>query len=402
MSQSMPASPTVNRATRALAIAALLTLCACSRATTLHVDLSVAPGDAAPAMIAISLFDARHALTDRYTASFHSSIDFRALPAATQTLRVVVDDAAAPPSVEGATRADVVAGHDTRAAVALAHATPDGDGDGIPDSVDDCPTVANPDQLDGDGDGVGDACQASGDLGADLAMPDMTPSVVPCSARPTTPLLCDDFEEGLRGTWVTEAGLPNYIVVDFGPAGAGGHTGARALHAHIAPPDDMGVVPAAQASIDTLIPAATKTLWTRAWLYFPSLPSGDFGRFLGVLQPMSPYKSLEVHFLSGGARITDAIAQRSGVSPAPPPIGRWFCVVWRLDFAADLTGASTLWMDGATTPSAMISQVQTQVATQPLTTFTAGAYFDPAQVTSGYDGWIDDLVVDTAPLGCTD
>ena len=35
---------------------------------------------------------------------------------------------------------------------------PDADGDGLPDDLDDCPDVPNPDQRDGDGDGVGDAC----------------------------------------------------------------------------------------------------------------------------------------------------------------------------------------------------------------------------------------------------
>lgn len=37
---------------------------------------------------------------------------------------------------------------------------PDADGDGITDSLDNCPTVPNPGQEDGDGDGVGDACDS--------------------------------------------------------------------------------------------------------------------------------------------------------------------------------------------------------------------------------------------------
>ncbi len=42
---------------------------------------------------------------------------------------------------------------------------PDEDADGVPDELDNCPAVSNPDQEDSDGDGVGDACQ--GELDSD-------------------------------------------------------------------------------------------------------------------------------------------------------------------------------------------------------------------------------------------
>lgn len=41
--------------------------------------------------------------------------------------------------------------------------SPDADGDGILDEVDNCPDVANPDQADFDGDGLGDACDPDND-----------------------------------------------------------------------------------------------------------------------------------------------------------------------------------------------------------------------------------------------
>src|SRR5262249_50093540 len=46
------------------------------------------------------------------------------------------------------------------AASGIVPASSDTDGDGIPDQLDDCPTVPNADQADADGDGVGDACDA--------------------------------------------------------------------------------------------------------------------------------------------------------------------------------------------------------------------------------------------------
>ena len=58
-----------------------------------------------------------------------------------------------PPTVIG-----VTAGYQFSLAIAGATVVTDADGDGVPDAIDNCPTVANPSQADSDGDGIGDAC----------------------------------------------------------------------------------------------------------------------------------------------------------------------------------------------------------------------------------------------------
>ena len=55
-----------------------------------------------------------------------------------------------------ALRSDDLAG--VRALYPATAPAPDADGDGVPDDIDNCPNVANPDQTDSDHDGAGDAC----------------------------------------------------------------------------------------------------------------------------------------------------------------------------------------------------------------------------------------------------
>lgn len=62
----------------------------------------------------------------------------------------------------------------------------DSDGDGIPDSEDNCPFAFNPDQADADGDGVGDACSGDGG-GGGCVRPDGT---VPPGDGSTEPGSC--------------------------------------------------------------------------------------------------------------------------------------------------------------------------------------------------------------------
>lgn len=51
----------------------------------------------------------------------------------------------------------------------------DGDGDGVPDALDNCPAVANADQSDFDGDGAGDACDVDDDNDGVIDAQDVCP-----------------------------------------------------------------------------------------------------------------------------------------------------------------------------------------------------------------------------------
>jgi hypothetical protein len=68
--------------------------------------------------------------------------------------------------LEGVLQTDVRTGKQVAVTVTLrSGALPDGDGDGVPDAIDDCPMTANANQVDMDGDGIGDLCQGGTDGG---------------------------------------------------------------------------------------------------------------------------------------------------------------------------------------------------------------------------------------------
>ena len=358
---------------RSCGIVALAALAGCASPTSVVLDVSSADGSQ-PNALAISIYDPFHALVrTRPGATRVPGTIVVELPDATTELRVVVD---ATPLIGGA-RVTPVAGKQTRAAVTLSFNTIDGDRDGVPDDLDNCPTVANGDQADANGDGRGDACDGA---------------VATCASLTTVPF-CDDFESGFSTSrWRVSKSDPA-AVVEVNTDARFVHRGTQSLHLSL-PATKQGVGGDVDISEIATFNAfdLAPTFWVRAWIWLVHSPySTDEARLL-VADDKQSTQGIGVGVAVDHTALSSWVPPGGSVKGAAPGFGEWTCYVWRVDLAG------TVSLSGVEVPSLTLN-APTQPS-PPLDELGLGVFMLPTTDQPAFDLYVDDVFMDTSPITC--
>jgi hypothetical protein len=357
--------------------------------TTLLVTVQLGEGEARPSSLEVRVYDPYGEVAAPLTVvnpQLPGTLGVRSLPAEARLLRVVVDGDG---GLEGGAMVTSVPHGQARATVTLQSGTPDADGDGVPDAIDDCPGVADPDQANTQGSGEGDACRGVDLGGVDAGAPDLL--VVPSCATAGAVQLCDDFEEAAldKNRWVsTTVGT---IDATFA------HRGTHSFHLR-APSVAAGVESSAQLVERGTFSAGSYTIYVRAWMFVPKPPAiGNQVRLLAAEQTVQPFQGMGAFASATKVQIDDWLGASTSDSTTPMPFNQWVCFQFHIELALLL---GTVALTGTGLPAITPISAPTQI-TPAIGQIDFGPYFyNQTAAQPAFDVWIDDLIVDDKPVAC--
>jgi hypothetical protein len=361
---------------KAVAVALLLAGCASSPTSVL---VRVFNGDTGPSptSLLVDVFDASGRIADATVAapSLPGTLILRGLPDTDQELRVVVHGGA----LLGGDRVTTQAHQQVEVDVALQAARADTDGDGVPDDLDDCPTLADP--LQG-------MTSCAGDGGADSG-------VVP-SQCPTNVAFCDGFEAAtLASHWDSNNLMgPAKYSVDTTRA----YRGTRSLKVHH-DAIDAGVIASGAVGETQSFPMSD--FYVRVFMYVPSPLPGQNEAVIFSNQAAAPYTGVTLEIDDQGKLVTynniasPVLYQQS---PVAMPLDRWVCV--ELEVLATASGYPRLWLDGAEVTALKVTQ--NLAGSPPIGSVQLGInIYKPPTAAPAHDVWYDEVIVDGTRVGCT-
>jgi hypothetical protein len=403
---------------RSVAAACLIGwLAGCARPTTVLVQIGLTDGPQ-PSALTVSVYDQYRARALR--RQVHGTLPATMVlevGSAAESLRIVVAGDGVPPTLGGA-RISTVPHARVVVPVLLSTSTADGDGDGVPDELDNCPIVANADQADALGSGEGDACRAADggtdDLGApfdggahDLSIDaglagDL--AVVPSCGSVGSVLFCEDWEASTTidtARWQLLVGGADLAEVNTDPLFV--HRGAHSVHLHMAA-TAASASNGAQIGESATFPTVNNapTFWVRAWFLVPQAPAAGNDVRILVTDNEASTQGMGVNLSATRLALQDYIGSApASDSTSAPTFGSWSCLVWRIDVSTSATGAISL--SGVNVPTvAPISSAITE-PTNGLDQIRFGPFYGSLPAAQpAFDVYVDDILIDTKPLTCAE
>ncbi len=422
--------------------ALLATGCPADGPTSLLIDVVVAQGDTAPASLLVSVFDRFGPLAprdERIKMPPPGKLLIESLPHLAQPIRIALRGGSGAGMRFASVLVDTQPHVQARSAVTLAATVTDTDGDNVADVIDNCPTVANPDQENESGEGSGNACRdATADLttvaedltviapddlavdpnadmvppppdllpppdlfGVDAAPADLKPPadlVAPADLKPpvadlkpanptlcpgTGLLFCESFESGaLPAGWDV---IQNNATVTVSTTRA--YRGTHSMRIQ----NNTGASTLGRIDHGSILSPTTTTFFARVFLYRE--PNG--------IQYPSYFESIAAgggtgyqagHSVNQGTLIT--YSPNTDVTAASMQLGvsRWDCIEWQVSYGTGTTGYQQLWIND----SAAVDM--SGIAIGQLDQFFMGygsSWENKASVV-----YFDELILDDQRIGC--
>ncbi len=211
-------------------------------------------------------------------------------------------------------------------------------------------------------------------------------------------ILCEDFEQPLNtAVWVTS-----------GSGGPGvrdttrSHSGTTSLHLATNAINNVGGsygvgIEETETFANTALAAG---FYAREWIYVPSTSTFANGMGLsGVQQAVSPWQGTDVQITSSGDVSLVNYTGSGGYTQTANALPRdaWVCLEWQMVYGAT-KGSTTLWISG--TQAASLTNVPTQPSPPYGTLFVEAAFYQVSVAQPAVEIWVDDVIVDSQPVGC--